>query len=316
MGDGTTDDRLSPVDVSGLSSGVEAIAANVVQSCALTGGGVKCWGGRLGPTPVDISGLSGGVRAISAGCALTRAGGVACWGDNSVPTAVDVPGLSSGVVAIASGGLDSCALTSGGGVKCWGDNEFGQLGDGTTRDSTTPVDVAGLRRGVIAIAAGTFHSCAVKRTGAVKCWGAGEAGQLGDGTGKDRRMPVKVVGFGAARAKLAIASGSVRVTRTRLAPVRLRCGSETRCRGTLVLSASVAKRAGSATRRLALKLGSRAFSIAAGRTKAVKIKLTAQGFKLLVRRKRLAARGRVSYKQPAGGTTTTTRTIKLVRPKR
>ena len=101
--------------------------------------------------------------------------------------------------AIAAGSFHTCALTDAGGVKCWGDNEFGQLGDGTKIDRTTPVEVVGLSRGVRAIATGEAHTCALTDTGGVKCWGWNWDGQLGDGTsgeGNDRSTPVEVVGFG------------------------------------------------------------------------------------------------------------------------
>jgi alpha-tubulin suppressor-like RCC1 family protein len=221
LGDGTTTQRTMPVDVSGLASGVTAIAPGGFHTCALTGGGgVKCWGanwsGQLGDgtttrrnTPVDVSGLTSGVTAIAAGdthtCALIG-GGVKCWGNNWAgqlgdgtttqrTTPVDVSGLASGVTAIAGGGPHTCALTSGGEVKCWGANWGGQLGDGTTIQRTTPVDVTGLTSGVTAIAAGGAHTCALTGSGGAECWGENTNGQLGDGTTTDRTTPVNVSGL-------------------------------------------------------------------------------------------------------------------------
>jgi alpha-tubulin suppressor-like RCC1 family protein len=103
--------------------------------------------------------------------------------------------LSSGVIAIAAGECHTCALTKNGAVKCWGRNNYGQLGDGTNNYSNTPVDVSGLSSGVIAIAAGDYHTCALTQSGAVKCWGRNSYLQLGNGTYNRSNTPVDVLGF-------------------------------------------------------------------------------------------------------------------------
>jgi alpha-tubulin suppressor-like RCC1 family protein len=222
LGDGTAEDRLTPVDVSGLSSGVSAISADNFHTCVVTAsGGAKCWGdnsnGELGDgttsprlAPTNVSGLTSGVRAISGGlthtCALTTAGGVKCWGANDGGqlgdgtttqrlTPVDVSGLTAGVAAIATGNNMSCALTSAGGVKCWGTNDFGQLGDGTTARRLTPVDVSGLTSGAAAIANVNQTACALTTAGGMKCWGFNFNGEVGDGTTIARSTPVDVSGL-------------------------------------------------------------------------------------------------------------------------
>jgi alpha-tubulin suppressor-like RCC1 family protein len=121
--------------------------------------------------------------------------------DSSVPVAVT--GLGSGVAAIAAGVLHSCALTSGGGVQCWGANSDGELGDGSTLQSSVPVAVTGLGSGVAAIAAGGSHSCALATGGGVLCWGENLHGELGDGSRADRSVPVPVVDLASGVAALA-----------------------------------------------------------------------------------------------------------------
>jgi alpha-tubulin suppressor-like RCC1 family protein len=187
----------TPVDVSGLTSGVAAISAGFYHTCALMGtGGVKCWGdnssGQLG------DGNTSGPEK----CKLGEVG-YACSA-----TPVDVSGLASGAAAITAGGPDTCALMSAGGVKCWGDNSSGQLGDASTSGpeqckpdqlayacSSTPVDVSGLTSGVAAISAGSTHACALDSAGGVKCWGGNFGGALGDGTETDKTTPVDVSGL-------------------------------------------------------------------------------------------------------------------------
>ena len=174
-----------------LGSDGSGRGANI--TCVLTlGGGVAC-GGETGWT--EIAGLtpgggsssstpppaSGTVAGVSVGsqhtCVVTTSGGARCWGatpgDGTVKSTapVDVYGLASGVKAVATGAFFSCALTTAGGVKCWGGTASGELGNGTTGNSTVPVDVTGLGSGVTAIAAGGSQACAVMATGAVMCWG-------------------------------------------------------------------------------------------------------------------------------------------------
>lgn len=222
LGDLSYWDSTTPVDVVGLTSGVTAISTGDYHTCALTNlGGVKCWGrntyGQLGNgstensiTPVDVTGLTSQVIAVSSGdyhtCALTSSGEVKCWGRNIYRqlgdgtttdrlTPVNVLGLTGMVSTISAGGYHNCALTTGGGVKCWGDDFHGQLGDGTTEISSTPVDVVGLSSGVIAINSGGYHTCVVTSEGGIKCWGENYFGQLGDGTTLHRLVPVQVLGM-------------------------------------------------------------------------------------------------------------------------
>ena len=178
---------------------------------------VKCWGyndkGVVGDgtfddskTPKDVVGLTG-VSAVSAGqgiCAVMTTGGLKCWGvarvngtmDNS-STATDFPGLSSGVASVSAGGGQACAVLTSGALKCWGRNMRGELGDGTTTDSLTPVQVSGLTSGVASVTIGNQHVCALLTIGSVQCWGAGYSGQIGDNSFSptERPTPTQVVGL-------------------------------------------------------------------------------------------------------------------------
>ena len=223
IGDGTSGtNRLTPKQVSGLTSGVQLIAAGDSHTCALLTGAVKCWGsnyyGEVGDgtsfnnvlTPSQVSGLTTGVQSIAAGylhtCALLTTGAVQCWGFNNNGqigdgttndriTPTQVSGLTSGVQWISVGSSHTCAILATGAVQCWGDNNDGQLGDGTTNERLTPTQVSSLTSGVQSIACAYEHTCALLTTGAVQCWGSNVFGQIGDNTTITRLTPTQVLGL-------------------------------------------------------------------------------------------------------------------------
>ena len=123
------------------------------------------------------------------------------WAAKDVPTRV---AMLRDIVSVAAGGSyyfstgTSLAVRADGTVWAWGWNDKGQLGNGTTTDQPTPVQVkdpsdpTGFLAGVIAVAAGERHSLALKANGTVWAWGYNGSGQLGDDQWTDKLTPVRV----------------------------------------------------------------------------------------------------------------------------
>jgi alpha-tubulin suppressor-like RCC1 family protein len=147
----------------------------------------------------NVPQIAAGVAHI---CLLDNKGEVMCWPswEPEAPAnffeAYHVTGLEGDVTAIAVGAYHTCALMRTGQVQCWGQNGYGQLGNGTTTDSTAPVHVQGLTGSILQLTAGYAHTCALMSEGEVMCWGQNTYGQLGDGTSLDRSTPVVVEGLG------------------------------------------------------------------------------------------------------------------------
>jgi len=218
LGDGSTLDRSSPVPGILLPS-FATVSAGAGHSCGvLPGGAGSCWGdnseGELGDgtwaqrkSPVLVA---GGLTfaAVSAGvyhtCGVTTGGAAYCWGLNGLGELGDGTTVERTSPTPVAGGLTfaqvgrvgfyhTCGVTSVGAAYCWGDNTYGQLGDGTTTEQTSPVLVTGGLT-FAAVSAGSYHTCGVTSGGAAYCWGGNFVGQLGDGTFTQRTSPVAVAG--------------------------------------------------------------------------------------------------------------------------
>src|SRR6185437_1955726 len=185
LGDGTTETKVNPVTVKGLSGPVTEVAMAAEHSMALLSNGtVETWGsnifGQLG------NGTTGGGKEACA---------VAC---RSL-TPIEVPGLS-GVVAIFAGGANDAALLANGTVVAWGENKSGQVGDGTQVEKDSPTPVQGLSE-VKSLSLGSTptlggHMLVLRKDGTVQAVGRNAEGELGDGSIDNSLVPVTVSGMG------------------------------------------------------------------------------------------------------------------------
>ncbi|HEY6853806.1 MAG TPA: Ig-like domain-containing protein [Gemmatimonadales bacterium] len=171
LGDGTTNPDSFPVAVAGGHT-FTSITTGAYHTCGLVGGYAYCWGynyfGQLG----NIS-----------------------TSDVWTPVAVAGPLFSSPLQysQLRAGGYHTCGV-SGGGAVCWGWGGYGQIGAGDTSWWTRPAGVLGGNFTFVAVAPGTFHTCAVQSDNTAKCWGGDGSGQLGDGSSSNQVSAVSLWG--------------------------------------------------------------------------------------------------------------------------
>jgi alpha-tubulin suppressor-like RCC1 family protein len=218
LGDSSTIDRAVPTEVAGNRTYLGVTAGG--RSCGFVAGGATyCWGARsvvdagqppalgadsfpvLASSTVNFTQLSGGATFQ---CGTSTGSRAFCWGLNEsgqlgnglkVFSATPVQIASALTITATSASLafdkksHACALVQGGGAICWGDNSKGQLGNGTTVSSTTPVVVSG-GLSFANISTGAQFTCGVTLQGAGYCWGR----LLGNGTTNSASVPVQVSG--------------------------------------------------------------------------------------------------------------------------
>lgn len=179
LGDKTTTDRYTPVDVELLSRGnVKAVACGADHSLTvMENGTVWSWGNN------NYGQLGAGFGAINSGST-----GIT-YHDSPVP----VRGLE-GIVTVAAGKGHSLALDENGDVWAWGYNAQGQLGDGSKTNRSTAEKVPNFEElNVTAIYAGDWCSFALVDNGDLWCWGDNTSSKLGNGDAVDQPIPIQVV---------------------------------------------------------------------------------------------------------------------------
>jgi alpha-tubulin suppressor-like RCC1 family protein len=160
LGNGTLNDSDVPVQATGLTGAISLATGDEHSFALKSDGTVWSWGTGYGPTqltPLQVAGFSGGT-------------------------------------AIAGNYHHVVALRSDGTVWAWGDNSYGQLGNPAAGGSSaTPVQATGVS-GMTAVAAGLFHTMALRSDGTVWVWGNNDAGELGNGTTTLSTTAIQVMG--------------------------------------------------------------------------------------------------------------------------
>ena len=172
-------------------------------------------GGTQLNTPTRLPSPLGGERAmsVSAGAshslALAANGTVWSWGSGydgilghgdehfqQVPKKVEAL-AGQRVVAVAPGYYHSLALTVDGSLWSWGYGGHSQLGHGNTQNQLLPKKIEAFAdQRVVAVSAGTYHSLARTKDGAVFTWGRGEHGCLGHGEDvTNQLLPKRIEGW-------------------------------------------------------------------------------------------------------------------------
>jgi alpha-tubulin suppressor-like RCC1 family protein len=208
LGLGAVDDDAHPtaVQLAALGSGVVQVAAGYRFSAALTvSGEVYLWGnngnGRLGdgttdnrPTPTHITALGTDTVQLALGeshaLALKQSGAVFGWGSGGALGLGDTDGRLT-PTEVANLGTDNAyitaqyswgmALKTDGRLVNWGYNNYNQLGDGTTTDRLSPVELAAVGSDNAHVVGGYAHTLLLKDDGSVVSWGYNGNGEIGNG---------------------------------------------------------------------------------------------------------------------------------------
>jgi alpha-tubulin suppressor-like RCC1 family protein len=221
LGDGTTVNKSSPVQVGALTTWVQMAGGGYHTVALKTDGTMWCWGrnhkGQLGQgdttdrsSPVQVGALTtwasiGTDEGYGGFCLAVKTDGTLwAWGwdnygqlgqsnttDYSSPVQV---GALTDWLSVAGGHYTATAVKTDGTLWAWGQNDKGQLAQGNTTNRSSPVQVGALTDWSTVVQ-GSAHVAASKTDGTLWTWGYNYFGQLGDGTSghvNNKSSPVQV----------------------------------------------------------------------------------------------------------------------------
>ena len=176
----------------------KSVSAGHTRTCAIrTNGKIYCFNTNgTGSSLFSISGYSDW-KSVSVGashqCAIRGSGVLYCWGSdtygqvgNGSAGSASSPqriGTASDWRSVSAGGRHTCAIRGSGFLRCWGDDTSGQAGNGPgVASPTAPSAVSGTASDWKSVSAGGAHTCAIRGSGLLRCWGSDASGQAGNGS--------------------------------------------------------------------------------------------------------------------------------------
>jgi|GEM_PF-3323625 len=216
LGDGTTVGKSSPVQIDGSTDWARVSCGEYYTVAMKTNGSLWAWGynnsGQLGDgttvgksSPVQI-GISTDWVSVSCGerhtVAIKSNGTLWAWGYNyygqlgdgttaNKSSPVQIGGGSTDWASVSCGNDHTVAIKSNKTLWAWGYNGSGQLGDGTTGNKSSPVQI-GSSTDWASVSCGGSHTVALKSNKTLWAWGNNGSGQLGDGTTTNKSSPVQI----------------------------------------------------------------------------------------------------------------------------
>jgi alpha-tubulin suppressor-like RCC1 family protein len=223
LGDNTSTKRSSPVQTVSAGTNWKQVSARLYQTASIkTDGTLWLWGsnfhGGLGDntrtdrlSPVQTISFGTNWKQVSAGVYYTAAiktdGTLWLWGlndngqlgDNSVSnksSPVQTISFGTNWKQVVCGSSHTAAIKTDGTLWLWGDNLYGQLGDNSISDKSSPVQTISFGTNWKQVVCGSTYTAAIKTDGTLWLWGRDNYGQLGDNSVSNKSSPVQTISAG------------------------------------------------------------------------------------------------------------------------